>query len=63
MTTESIRHRLKHLEEAHAVLDKRIDGIESTSVFSDNQLQQLKKERLCIKDRIHHLKEKGSHNV
>lgn len=58
MTSESISHRLKHLEEAHAVLDKKIDGIESTSVFSDNQLQRLKKERLCIKDKIHYLKEK-----
>jgi uncharacterized protein YdcH (DUF465 family) len=45
-------HRIKHLEELHRVLDKRIDGIESTGVFEDVTLEVLKKQRLHLKDEI-----------
>ena len=38
--------RIKHLEELHRVLDKRIDGLESTGVFEDVTLEVLKKQRL-----------------
>jgi uncharacterized protein YdcH (DUF465 family) len=44
--------RIKHLEELHRVLDKRIDGIESTGVFEDVTLEVLKKQRLHLKDEI-----------
>jgi uncharacterized protein YdcH (DUF465 family) len=44
--------RIKHLEELHRVLDKRIDGIESTGVFEDTTLEVLKKQRLHLKDEI-----------
>lgn len=56
MSMEGIEHRLKHLEEAHAALNKQIDGLEKTSVFSDARLQQLKKEKLCVKDKMEKLK-------
>jgi hypothetical protein len=56
MTIESIQHRLKNLEEAHAVLNKKIDGKEKTSIFDDIELQRLKKEKLCVKDKIEKLK-------
>jgi uncharacterized protein YdcH (DUF465 family) len=44
--------RIKHLEELHRVLDKRIDGMESTGVFEDATLEVLKKQRLHLKDEI-----------
>jgi hypothetical protein len=44
--------RIAHLEELHRVLDKRIDGLESTGVFEDVTLEVLKKQRLHLKDEI-----------
>jgi uncharacterized protein YdcH (DUF465 family) len=41
--------RIKNLEEQHHVLNKRIDGLESTGVFDDAELASLKKQRLRIK--------------
>jgi hypothetical protein len=49
--------RIKHLEEEHAKLDKKIDGLESTGAFQDELLNKLKKQRLHIKDDIVKLKE------
>jgi uncharacterized protein YdcH (DUF465 family) len=51
-------NRIKHLQEAHHSLDKRIDGLESTGVFDDVELEILKKERLLLKDKIAILKQK-----
>ena len=48
--------RIAHLEELHRVLDKRIDGLESTGVFEDVTLEVLKKKRLHLKDEIVMLK-------
>ncbi len=50
--------RIKHLEEMHRVLDKRIDGLEKTGVFEDATLEVLKKQRLHIKDEIADLNKK-----
>jgi uncharacterized protein YdcH (DUF465 family) len=50
--------RIKHLEELHRVLDKRIDGLESTGVFEDATLEVLKKQRLHLRDEIVILKQK-----
>jgi uncharacterized protein YdcH (DUF465 family) len=44
--------RIKHLEELHRVLDKRIDSMENTGVFEDTTLEVLKKQRLHLKDEI-----------
>lgn len=44
--------RIKHLEEQHHALNKRIDGLESTGVFDDAELTSLKKERLRLKTKI-----------
>lgn len=49
---DHLENRLKHLEEEHAKLDKRIDGLESTGVFEDATLEVLKKQRLHLKDEI-----------
>jgi uncharacterized protein YdcH (DUF465 family) len=53
-------NRIKHLEEAHRSLDKRIDGLESTGVFDDMELEILKKQRLLLKDKIAILKHRHS---
>jgi len=50
--------RIKHLEEAHRVLDKKIDTLEKTGVFQDLTLEEMKKQRLHIKDNIAILKHK-----
>ena len=44
--------RIRHLEQMHEVLDKKIDGIEKTGVFDDNQLHTLKKQRLQLRDQL-----------
>jgi uncharacterized protein YdcH (DUF465 family) len=48
--------RIKHLEEAHRVLDKQIDTLEKTGVFQDLTLEEMKKQRLHLKDNIAILK-------
>lgn len=45
-------NRIRHLELMHETLDKKIDGMEKTGVFDDNQLQVLKKQRLQIRDQL-----------
>ena len=53
---DHLQNRVKHLEEEHAQLDKRIDGMESTGVFEDATLEVLKKQRLHLKDEISKIK-------
>jgi uncharacterized protein YdcH (DUF465 family) len=53
---DHLQNRVKHLEEEHARLDKRIDGMESTGVFEDVTLEVLKKQRLHIRDELVKLK-------
>jgi uncharacterized protein YdcH (DUF465 family) len=53
---EKLQHRLKHLEDDHAELNKRIDGMESTGVFEDVTLEILKKQRLHLKEEISKIK-------
>ena len=50
--------RIKHLEEAHRALDKQVDTLEKTGLFEDLKLEQLKKERLLLKDKIAILRHK-----
>jgi uncharacterized protein YdcH (DUF465 family) len=50
--------RIKHLEEAHRAMDKQVDTLEKTGLFEDLKLEQLKKERLLLKDKIAILKHK-----
>jgi uncharacterized protein YdcH (DUF465 family) len=50
--------RIKHLEEAHRVLDKQVDTLERTGLFEDLKLEELKKQRLHLKDEIAILKRK-----
>lgn len=50
--------RIKHLKEAHAALNKRIDGLESTGVFEDSNINSLKAERLYLRQQIEYLQHK-----
>jgi len=56
----SWERRIKHLEEAHRALNKRIDGLESTGVFDDVELTDLKKQRLQLKKQIVILKQENN---
>jgi hypothetical protein len=51
-------NRIKHLEEAHRALDKQIDNLEKNGLFEDLKLEELKKQRLRLKDDIVILKHK-----
>ena len=48
----SVETRIKNLEEQHHVLNKKIDGLESTGVFDDAELNSLKKQRLHLKTQL-----------
>jgi uncharacterized protein YdcH (DUF465 family) len=51
-------NRIKHLEEAHRALNKKIDTLEKNGLFEDLKLEELKKQRLHLKDKIAILKHK-----
>jgi len=53
--------RIKHLEEAHRALDKQVNTLERTGLFEDLKLEDLKKQRLHLKDKIAILKQKQEH--
>ena len=54
-------NRIKHLEEAHRALDKQVDTLERNGLFEDLKLENLKKQRLHLKDEIAILKRKQEH--
>ncbi len=54
-------NRIKHLEEEHHSLNKKIDGLERTGIFDDLELENLKKPRLHLKDEIVILQAKQLH--
>ena len=47
--------RIKHLEESHRVLDKQINQLLATGVFEDTKIQEMKKQKLQLKDEIRRL--------
>lgn len=51
-------NHLKHLEEKHQLLDNKIDQMERTGVYGDDNIHDLKKQRLHLRDEIVTLKEK-----
>jgi uncharacterized protein YdcH (DUF465 family) len=50
--------RIKHLEEAHRALDKQIDTLERNGLFEDLKIEELKKQRLLLKDKLVIIKQK-----
>jgi uncharacterized protein YdcH (DUF465 family) len=51
-------NRIKHLEESHRVLDQKIDTLEKNGLFEDMKMQELKKQRLLLRDELAILKRK-----
>lgn len=51
-------NRIRHLEEIHQTLDKKIDVLEKTGVFEDNNIHDLKKQRLQVRDQLAELRRK-----
>ena len=51
-------NRIKHLEHVHDMLDKKIDALERTGVFEDNNIHDLKKQRLQVRDQLAELRRK-----
>lgn len=57
MNIEKLNHHLAKLEEKHWHLNKDIDLMERTGKYDDVEIQNLKKERLHLKDEIATIKE------
>jgi len=51
-------NRIRHLEQMHEALDKQIDGMEKTGKFDDAYLNNLKKQRLQLRDQLAELRRK-----
>jgi uncharacterized protein YdcH (DUF465 family) len=51
-------NRIKHLEESHRVLDQKIDTLEKNGLFEDIKMQELKKQRLLLRDELAILRRK-----
>ena len=51
-------NKIKHLEEAHRVLDQKIDILEKNGLFEDIKMQELKKQRLLFRDELAILRRK-----
>jgi len=52
------KNRIKHLEESHRVLDQKIDTLEKNGLFEDMKMQELKKQRLLLRDELAILRRK-----
>ena len=50
--------RIKHLEESHRVIDQKIDTLERNGLFEDTKMQELKKQRLLLRDELAILRRK-----
>lgn len=46
------KNRIAHLEEQHHQLDKKINQLIRDGKFEDNELHEMKKEKLHLKDEI-----------
>ena len=53
--------RIKHLEEAHRAVDKQVDTLERNGLFEDLKLEELKKQRLHLKDKLAILRHKQAY--
>jgi uncharacterized protein YdcH (DUF465 family) len=51
-------NRIKHLEKDHRTINDKIDMLERTGKFTDDQMQELKKQRLQLRDELAILRRK-----
>lgn len=56
ITREKLEHHISHLEEKHTALNKQVDTLEQNGHFVDADLNQLKRERLALRDEIEAVK-------
>ena len=52
--------RLKWLKETHSFLNKKIDTMEKTGRFADEEISEMKRNRLKLKDQIERLTKEHS---
>jgi uncharacterized protein YdcH (DUF465 family) len=52
MTKEKLLHHYEHLQEKHRKLDKDIQHLEISGVYTDDELHSMKKNRLALKDEM-----------
>ena len=52
MNVDKIKHHIGALQDKHRILDEQIDKMESTGMYEDEELHQLKKKRLALRDEI-----------
>jgi len=52
LTKEKLINHLEHLREKHEKLDHEIDHMEATNVFADDNIHNLKKQRLALRDEM-----------
>ena len=53
-----VEHHIKHLESLHWKINKDIDLMERHGKFTDFELENMKKERLKLKDEIQSMKKR-----
>lgn len=56
ITKEKLEHHISHLEEKHTAINKRVDEMEQSGHFVDGELNQLKRDRLSLRDEIESVK-------
>lgn len=56
ITKEKLEHHISHLSDQHAIIDKTVDLMEKSGNFNDDELNNLKKKRLALRDEIEHHK-------
>lgn len=52
MNIVKVKHHIEALQTKHRVLDEQINKMESNGLYEDEELHQLKKRRLALKDEI-----------
>ena len=58
MKKEKIEHHIKHLQDKHDKLNKQIDTLETHGHYTDQEITDLKKKKLHIKDEIEAFKQR-----
>lgn len=59
ITREKLTHHIAHLRDKHDRVDEQIKEMEKTGHYTDEEIHQLKKQKLLIKDEI----EKAKHQI
>ena len=60
MTKEKLVHHLEHLREKHGKLDNDIDHMEASGHFVDYELNNMKRQRLALRDEMETINQKIS---